>query len=115
MVKSGSKYFLRINTREEIFSKLDLIFKDQKVEREYFWELTIDEDSPHFNDALVYLTNLVSVNIEKLENLKISKDEITIWLFFEYESQCNMEFHPYQLKKLIELDSVFCISCWEKY
>lgn len=32
----------------------------------------------------------------------------------EYDDQCNMEFHPQELKKLSDNEIVLCISCWQK-
>jgi hypothetical protein len=52
-------------------------------------------------------------NIEKIHALGISNDDLSIWYLYEYDEQCNMEFHPRQLKKFGELDIVLCISCWQ--
>ena len=51
---------------------------------------------------------------EILESVGIKKEDITIWYYYEYEQQCNMEFSPKNLAKLGELGITFCISCWEK-
>ena len=51
---------------------------------------------------------------EKLESIGISREDISIWILYEYEGQCNMEYDPVSMKKMGENGIVLCISCWEK-
>ena len=44
----------------------------------------------------------------------ISREDISIWVLYEYEGQCNMEYDPESMKKLGESGILLCISCWEK-
>ena len=50
----------------------------------------------------------------KLESIGISREDISIWVLYEYEGQCNMEYDPVSMKKIGENGIVLCISCWEK-
>lgn len=40
--------------------------------------------------------------------------EATIWILYEYDQQCNLEFSADQMKQLSELEINVCISCWER-
>ena len=52
--------------------------------------------------------------IADLERLGISSDYISIWMLYEYDQQCNMEFTPDEMKAIGDLGITFCISCWAK-
>ena len=43
---------------------------------------------------------LLNEKYEKLEQVGISRDMISIWYLYEYDQQCNMEFEAEQLKKI---------------
>jgi len=44
----------------------------------------------------------------------IEKPYISIFMLYEYDGQCNMEFRPEDMKRIGEHGIGFCISCWEK-
>ena len=58
--------------------------------------------------------SLLEGKYERLESIGISREDISIWVLYEYEGQCNMEYDPVSMKKIGENGIVLCISCWEK-
>jgi hypothetical protein len=110
----GSFYRLLIQCEKDERIKIDEILGVSKSNVEIGWELIIEENSLLFNQALSYFTELLENNFDSLRSAGISSEMITVWYMYEYEQQCNMEFHPEIMKKLGDLQIVLCISCWEK-
>ena len=82
---------------------------------EYSWELekTIEEEDAYVN-CIEYFLDLLEGNYEKLSLVGVERDDISIWLLYEYDQQCNMEFLPHNLKRMGENGIVLCVSCWQK-
>ena len=74
------------------------------------WGIEIIQSGENFSEILV----LLECKYEKLESIGISRENISIWILYEYEGQCNMEYDPESMKKLGESGILLCISCWEK-
>jgi hypothetical protein len=51
-------------------------------------------------------------HIESLERMGVSRDDITVWLLYEYDEQCNLEFSAADMKRLGDAGISLCISCW---
>lgn len=110
----GTAYEIRIDCDEQKKKIIEGILGLSSDDSLRGWSLTIEEDSPQFLDALNVFSNLISINLQKLDKVGIKTDMITFWYLYEYEQQCNMEFWPDIMKKIGELGIVLCISCWEK-
>ncbi|MCP4162963.1 MAG: DUF4279 domain-containing protein [Deltaproteobacteria bacterium] len=82
---------------------------------ENYWELEkiLDEESEYY-DYINYFLDILEGKYQELEQIGIEKSNISIWLIYEYDQQCNMEFSPSQMKRLGENDITFCISCLQK-
>mgnify|MGYP005900678743 FL=1 len=78
------------------------------------WGIEIIQSGENFSEILVYFLSLLEGKYEKLESIGISREDISIWVLYEYEGQCNMEYDPESMKKLGESGILLCISCWEK-
>lgn len=78
------------------------------------WGIEIIQSGENFSEILVYFLSLLEGKYEKLESIGISRENISIWILYEYEGQCNMEYDPVSMKKIGENGIVLCISCWEK-
>ncbi|MGE9938237.1 hypothetical protein, partial [Butyricimonas virosa] len=78
------------------------------------WGIEIIQSGENFSEILVYFLSLLEGKYEKLESIGISRENISIWILYEYEGQCNMEYDPESMKKLGESGILLCISCWEK-
>ena len=84
------------------------------IKRYADWGIEIIQSGENFSEILVYFLSLLEGKYEKLESIGISRENISIWILYEYEGQCNMEYDPESMKKLGESGILLCISCWEK-
>ena len=110
----STAYEIRINCNEQGKKNIEEILGLSSSSSDMGWDLTIEEHSTQFIDALDIFANLISHNLQKLNELGITTDMISFWYLYEYVHQCNMEFWPNITKKIGELGIVLCISCWEK-
>ena len=76
-------------------------------------EIIIHKDDIAF-DFIEYFIGILKDKYQKLELIGIARENISLWLLYEYEGQCNMEFSPEQLLKIGQEKVSLCISCWEK-
>ncbi len=79
------------------------------------WELEIirkEGDTPFY--FVDHFLSLLKGKYEKLEAINVLRENIAIWILYEYEDQCNMEFSPREMKELGTNGITLCISCWEK-
>lgn len=73
----------------------------------------IDDKADKYFDFINVFLDLLETKYSELEDLKIKRSNISIWLLYEYDQQCNMEFAPQRLKRLGDNGITFCISCWD--
>lgn len=109
-------YSLKIQTSSD--SQIEEITKiiGLKSNRpELGWEIEI---SRHQDDLPIPFINnflgILSGKYNDLERIGINRENISIWILYEYEEQCNMEFCPSDLQKIGNEGITLCISCWEK-
>ena len=78
------------------------------------WSYSVDigEADQYFDFINIFLDRLEPKFIN-LEKLGVTKGNITFWLLYEYDQQCNMEFDPQRLKRLGDNGITLCISCWD--
>jgi len=107
----NSEFVLRISTDKENYDILSSVLNVIPTSTREYWELSIKEVSAK-DYPLTYLASLIENNIQHLNRNGIRNEDITIWYLYEYDGQCNMEFHPAELKKLGDNGIVLCISCW---
>jgi hypothetical protein len=110
-------YILRISCES---SKFDLVDRALNCNRssndDVEWEFALinqEEDSDASVDYISIFVPLIENNREKLEEIGISRNDITIWIYYVYEQQCNFEFHPDEMKRLADNGIVLCVSCWQ--
>ena len=66
------------------------------------WGIEIIQSDENFSGILVYFLSLLEGKYERLESIGISREDISIWVLYEYEGQCNMEYDPVSMKKIGE-------------
>jgi hypothetical protein len=111
----NSEYILRINADKEKYNTLSSLLEVMPTSTKVYWELSINESSNLFTKAINYYLELIENNFEKLNQIGIKKEDLSIWYLYEYEEQCNMEFQPDELMRLGNNGISLCISCWKKY
>ncbi len=106
------EFILRIDTPNENFEEVSKIFEIIPSDTSNYWDYIIKNKG--FLESLDEISCIVKEKFQYLEDIEITKNDITIWLYFEYSNQCNMEFSPKFLNILAELNMTFCVSCWER-
>jgi hypothetical protein len=115
----GTKYYvLRIKTKmaktNEAVSSILKIQPTKVTNHLWEYELIENDDDEYVDFVPTFLDILCSSNIKRLEKLSIKKKDISIWLLYEYDSQCNIEISSKDLAALGEADLPLQISCWLK-
>ncbi|MDP1727719.1 MAG: hypothetical protein Q8M15_13120 [Bacteroidota bacterium] len=96
---------------------LDSIDKDFSKFKDYIpctwiYEIIQKQDEVYF-DFINNFLDILDDKYDKLSRLRVMKNDISIWMLYEYDQQCNMEFDSNRLKRLGENGITLCISCWE--
>ncbi len=73
--------------------------------------ITKDKD-PYF-DFINNFLDILENKYAKLTELGVQRDDITVWNYYEYDGQCNIEYDPNRMKRLGENGITLCISCWD--
>jgi hypothetical protein len=73
----------------------------------------IVQDNAYTNFVDCFL-DILENKYDKLKRIGIRREDISVWMIYEYEEQCNMEFTPRDMKRLGDNGITFCISCYEK-
>ena len=77
------------------------------------YRIQIDEhdDDSHTIDRLL---DLIEPKMDELFQIGINKNEILIWLLYEYTHQCALGFSPNELLRLGQLGIALNIDCWSE-
>lgn len=78
------------------------------------WNLVLEErrDDPPTPFLDVFF-GLLDGHFASLERIGVSRNDITVWLLYEYDEQCNLEFSAADMKRLGDAGISLCISCWQ--
>lgn len=109
------KYFfsLRITADSEQVDKITHILGVEPNCPQDTWGYKLNiEDDAYVNFIDIFL-NILEGKYDKLYAIGIARDNISIWMIYEYEEQCNMEFLPSDMKKLGDNGITFCVSCYD--
>ena len=78
------------------------------------YQVITDEEHDNYFDFINHFLDMIEPNFEKLEILGVKREDITIWLFYEYTEQCAMEFNAQEMKRLGESGIPLNIDCIRK-
>ncbi len=82
---------------------------------EIFWGLEKEQnEEDNFFDYILFFAEKIESKRDELKKLGVDFKNISIWLIYEYEYQCNLEFQSNVCKKIGELGITLCISCYSK-
>jgi len=109
------KLEINVQKEEDIVDLENIIGLQGKVldKTQWYYEIEIEVED-EWVDFISIFYNALHGKFLRLKNLGITKEDITIWYYYEYIQQCNIEFNAADLKKLASLELTLCISCWEK-
>jgi len=110
------KYFysLRIDCEESNIAIINDILQVESNYHEVGWGLEIIQDGKE--DYVDFINNFLDIlesKYDSLREIEIPRSRISIWLIYEYQDQCNLEFAPEDLKRLGNNEISLCISCYE--
>lgn len=77
-----------------------------------WWYQVVEKERDSSFDFINIFLDLIETNFNKLAELHIKKSDILIWLIYEYDKQCSLEFHPQEMKRLGESGIAFNIDCF---
>lgn len=115
-------YRLHINKNDTSWKISSILMLNSKLSSLSF-KYNIDEDSNDFNLRVEYkewmpvfkfikfFIALIEPSISELSDIGVEKKDITFWLYYYYDQQCNMEFSSEDLKIMWDNWIDLCISC----
>ncbi len=106
----ATSYIIRIDLGNK--NRITNLLRIKPTCTDYGWEISATDSEIKFLSFLNKFAKKNKQNIKELENIGVHKKDITIWYYYEYNSQCNIEFIPEEIKLIAELGFSLCISCW---
>ncbi len=106
-------YCLRINCSLDKLGQVEKVL-DKKSDNSdtSLWEWSIKEDLRP-TDAFNAFLDLLEGKYDDLAKIGLQKSNISIWRYYEYDQECNLEISPEQMINLGSKGIVLCISCWQ--
>jgi hypothetical protein len=136
-----SYYCLRIGVNKKHYNQVTTILgvnnqeEDDGLFDETWWTYNIEvkkyapEDCIEYNSKgeitympenyvqpinyLHQLLLLLKGKYEQLKEIGVERKDISIWMLYAYDGQCNMEFAPEDMYALGKEGIALCISCWD--
>jgi hypothetical protein len=101
------EYCFRIHFESQNFSKISKLMELEPNDT-YGWAYKFNETN------FMSILDKIEKKITHLNKIESLNDKIELWIYYEYEHQCNLEFDPLLLKRLGKMGCTLCISCWDK-
>jgi hypothetical protein len=109
-------YSLRIDAPIEKYKEIDSILGVKSNYPQAGWGLKlIEEDDDESIFFIKYFLSILDGKYEKLEKIGVKRKDITIWMLYAYDSQCNMEFSPEDMYNIGKENITLCVSCWDTH
>jgi len=80
-----------------------------------WWDLKLVQ--PGEKNEIDFVTNFMDLlegKYEELKRLGINRENISIWMLYAYNEECNIELSPKDMKRMGDNGITLCISCWEE-
>ena len=106
-------YNLQIDAPKEKYGIINEILGVKSNSPHTGWQLGLEQKDEHIH-FIDYFLSILNNKYSQLEKIGVTRDNISVWMLYGYESQCNMEFSPKDMYSLGKEGIVLCISCWEK-
>jgi hypothetical protein len=106
-------YALWIDVSEEKVEVVDNIL-GVKSNTPPSWELKlIEKEDDEYIPFIDYFLSILEGKYDQLEEIGVTRGDITVWFVYYYDSQCNMEFSPKDMYNLGKEGIGLCISCYD--
>jgi hypothetical protein len=107
-------YELRIKCSDNPVKEVEkLLGKNSSNTDIFFWSWIIEDDCKP-TEAFSLFLNFLDGKYDELAKNGIDREKISIWRYYQYDQECNLEISPEQMKSLGEQGIVLCISCWQQ-
>jgi len=106
-------YSLRIHTNKDKYKKVSEILEIELLDYSRGWMYEVILHGDQYYDFINEFMDILEKHYEELESVGVARDAISVWMLYEYNQQCNMEFNPKDMKRLGDNGITLCISCWE--
>ncbi len=109
------KYFfsLKISASLEQVDKITQIIGVKPNYPQVAWGYKLIVKDNAYTNFIDHFLGILEGKYDKLQSIGIAREDISIWMIYEYEDQCNMEFIPSDMKKLGDNGITLCVSCYE--
>ncbi len=109
------KYYfsLRIDSKPEQNDEISNILGVKSNLENVPWGYKLNVENQGYVNFIDIFLKVLNGNYDALEKIGVERDDISIWVIYEYEGQCNLEFSPLEMKNLGENGITLCISCYE--
>ena len=78
------------------------------------WTYEVDvSTNEEYYDFINIFCDILEGKYDELKLLGIEREDIVFWTLYGYDTQCNMEYPPEELRRLGINGIKLCISCWE--
>lgn len=127
---------LIINCRQEDITKVNEILgincsSDSEFYSGHSWEyIVVDEEfdiieivedksdiiEEELDTPLTFISTFLDIlegKYDSLVSIGVKRSDISVWIYYGYDEQCNLEFAPREMKRLGDNGIVLCASCWE--
>lgn len=101
-------YLLRITTDINLN---ELLNTNKFVQKNGYYEYELTNESEI--DCIEHFISFLQVNNFLLQSKGITKNQISIWLLYEYEEQCSLLLSAKQMGLLSQAGYDLCIDCWK--
>ena len=110
-------YWLSIEAKNHLHHAITEILgveSNQSKGDNWLWIVTQNENDQYFDFINVFV-DLLTSRKQKLQEFGITFADISIWMIYWHDGQCNMEFDPERMKKIGNAGINLCITCYEEY
>ena len=88
-------YNLQIDAPKEVYQDINKILGVESNSPHKGWELGLEEKEEDEHIPFIqYFLTVLDGKYDQLKEIGITREDISIWMLYEYEGQCNMEFSP---------------------
>lgn len=117
-------YYLQIHCQQEDINKVSEILSFSSNDkygsyscwRYHLGQKESDTSIRFVNESMDFVNIFLDIlegKYESLISIGVERSDISVWMYYEYDEQCNMEFLPQDMKRLGDNGIVLCVSCWQ--
>ena len=114
-----SKVFfeLVIDIKPEMYPAINSLLGVTDAGKKGHWgyEIIVDDGPLEISQptVLLHFMNILEGRLQALNEIGVQKSDIVIYMTYEYDDQCNMEFLPEELLALGQNGIALAVSCYQ--